>query len=599
MSVNRRLTTCLGEDRFIGTDLVKMIVVVSFSAISLMLTAVAPDYGIYPVSSLLYCIPILLVVLWYPGQGLRVTALLIAGFALIRVYLLLLGFAVDLVMAGLQMMFFFWVFGAATLFSQVPHLVTSRCRQIVENTREAKFLCNPETLRLLCASRQCADILGYEPHELIGATIEKFWPDEAGKARFAAEMGREGYMGNIEATFHTKNGEARTVLISCRMLVTENLFECTVVDTGRLGDERAALIRANGRLMELIRQSNDIFFMQDIAGRILHFSWLHASEHGISPETLIGQGIDAFLPADLAAQHMVHLREVVEEQKNAHYDLDLELEGTHHAFSITMAPYYGADGSLIGIAGLARNITEMRRQRLACRKMVLEVDQWKGLATALSHELRTPLQPLIGYLQMITDDPGHYNLTEATERHLLTCLECARQEQAAVEKMVELSLLAADPIELAIQDVPLRHLANSVISGGNYDREAEFSNEVPEDAHLLGDREWLYLVLESLISNAVKYSEPPKKVWIRYAESNKNYYIVVCDNGIGIPAGTIRSIFGPLYTGGTEQLKQNGDRMGLGLSIANKYIRLHGGEITVTSVVGEGSIFTIRIPKEV
>jgi len=168
-----------------------------------------------------------------------------------------------------------------------------------------------------------------------------------------------------------------------------------------------------------------------------------------------------------------------------------------------------------------------------------------------------------------------------------------------VERMVELSLLAADHVELVIQDVPLRRLADSVISGSGYDREAEFCNEIPEAARLWGDHDRLYQVMESLVSNAVKYNEPPKKIWIRYAESNRNHYIMVCDNGIGIGADTVKSIFGPFYTGGTGRPNRNGGRVGLGLSIANKYVQLHGGEITVTSVVGEGSTFTIRIPKEV
>ncbi len=599
MPMNRRLPTRLQVDLFTGTDIVKMIVVVSFSAISFMLTVIAPESGIYPPSSLVYCISILLVALWYPGQGLRVTTLLAAGFVLIRIYLAILGFAVDPVITGLQMAFFFWIFGATVLFSQAPHLATSRCRQVVGNTHDAKFLCDPKTLRLLCASRRCADLLGYEPHELIGTLAEKFWPDEEGRARFAVEMGREGYIGNIETIFRTKNGDARAVLVSCRELAAENLFECTVVDTGRPGDMCTASARSDGQLTELIHQSNDIFFMQDAAGRILHFSWLRAPEYGLSPETLIGQCADALLPADIAAQHMAHLYDVVEGRKNVHYDLNMELSGTHHAFSVTMVPYYGADGSLIGIAGSARDITEIRRQRLACRQMTLEANQWKGLVAAISHELRTPLQPLIGYLQMIIEDFEHHDLGEATGRHLATCLECARMEYAVVERMVGLSLFTADQIEFTIQDVLLRRLADSVISGGGYDREAEFCNDIPETAHLSGDHDRLYLVVENLVSNAVKYNEPPKKIWIRYAESNKNHYIMVCDNGIGIPAGTIKSIFGPFYMGGAERLNRNVGRMGPGLSIADKYVRLHGGEITVTSVVGEGSTFTIRIPKEV
>ncbi len=599
MSSNRCLLSHFREDLFTGTDIVKMIVVVSLSAISLMLTAAAPDYNAYLVSSLIYCIPILLAALWFPRQGLWVTALLVAGFALIRAYLSALGFTIDPVMTGLHMMVFLWVFGATTLFSRGSHLTASRCRQIIEDTRDAKFLCDPETLRLVCVSKRCADMLGYVPQELIGLPAEKFWTDEAGKAWFIEEMRRESYIGNAEMTFRAHNGDPRAVLLSGRALVPENLFECTVVDIGRFQGENNNLFQSNGRLMELIQQSNDIFFMHDATGRILHFSWLRASEHGISPDDLIGRGVDALLPDDLAAQHMEWVRKVVDEQTNACYDLDLVIAGSRHTFSVTIAAYTGADGVLAGVVGSARDTTEMRRQRLACRQMAWEVDQWKGLVTTLSHELRTPLQPLIGYLQIIIEDPGYYSLTGETEKFLKTCLECADQEQAVVERVVELSLLMIDHIDLAIQDVYLRQLVDSVISGGEYDIKVHICNEIPEGAHIWGDPDRLYLAVEGLVSNAVKYNEPPEKVWIRYAESNENHYIMVCDNGIGIPADIIESIFGPFYIGGAEKKNRNGGRTGLGLSIASKYVQLHGGEITVTSAVGEGSTFTIRIPREV
>ncbi|MFA7563615.1 MAG: ATP-binding protein, partial [Methanoculleus sp.] len=97
---------------------------------------------------------------------------------------------------------------------------------------------------------------------------------------------------------------------------------------------------------------------------------------------------------------------------------------------------------------------------------------------------------------------------------------------------------------------------------------------------------------------AVTYNEPPVEVWIEYASSNENHYIMVRDNGIGIPRGDIESIFEPFYTGGSSQ-EHNGGKAGLGLPVANKYVQLHGGDITVTSEVGKGSTFTIRIPREV
>ena len=599
MIPDTRLCASFRENLFNETDIVKMIVILSFSAISLMFTAIGLESGIYPLFPLLCCIPILFVVLWFPGNALRVTTLLVVGFALIHIRYMALGVMIDPVIPGIYVIAFFWFFGAISLLSQHSHLAVSRYSALIENAHDAKFLCEPDTLRLLCASDRLAEILGYAPHELVGIPVEKFWADGAGKTRFIEEMQKEGYIGNMEITLLTRNGDAHAVLLSCRALIPENLFECTVVDTGSLRNERDDLLQSNGRLMRLIHQSNDIFFMQDTAGRILHFSWMRAPEYGISPDDLIGLGADALLPGDLAAQHTKWIQEVVSTGKTTQYNLDLEIAGDRHTFSITIAPMYGGDGDLIGVMGSARDTSEMRRQRLACKQMAWEINQWQEFVTTISHELRTPLQPLIGYLQMIIDNPGYYELTPEVESHLTACLACARQEEVIVDRMVRLSLLEMDRIKVDMREISLHRLVDSVISEGGYDQEARTSNDILEDVRIWGDPELLYQVVESLVSNAVKYNEPPKEVRIHYTESNRNHYIMVCDNGIGIPRDALESIFDPFYVGGADKLNRKGGQMGLGLAIANKYIQLHGGEITVTSVVNDGSTFTIRIPREV
>lgn len=585
------------QDYFTGTDIVKMIVVISLSAVSLMLTAVTPADA-QLLCPLIYCIPILLAALWFPRQALKATALLVVGFVIIRVHLSILGFSIDPVMTGLHTMIFLWVFGATTLFSQDSHLTASRCRRIIEDTRNARFLCDSKTLRIVCASKKCADLLGYAPRELIGTPAGALWADEAEKTWFIDEMEREGYIGNAEMTFCAHNGDLHRVLLSCRALASENLFECTIVDTGRLPGENDGLIQSNGRLMDLIRQTNDVFFIQDAAGCILHLSWIRAPEYGISPEDIAGKSVDALLPADLAVQSKEKVQKVIEEQKSICYDINLEIGGALHAFSVTLAPYSGIDGAFAGIVGSARDTTEVRRQRLAYRQLSWEVEQWKGLVAKLAHELRTPLQPLIGYLRMIVEDPDYYGLTEEAEKLLRTCLECAGQELAVVEKAVELSLLSMDYVDLDIRDIPLRGLIDAAISGDEYGPRAHIHNEIPDNVHILGDPDRLGVAVAGLISNAVKYNEPPGKVWIRYTRSNENHYIMVCDNGIGIPRDDIGSIFEPFYTGDAGQGRE-GNRAGLGLPTANKYIRLHGGDITVASEVGKGSTFTIRIPREV
>ena len=597
MLPSRRFLSCLRYDCFTGTDIVKMIVMVSLSVVSLMLTMTAPLNAL-PFCSLIYCIPILFVALWFPGQAFRATALLVAGFLFIQTYLFTLGFTIDPLLTALHTMIFFWFFGAATLFSQDSQLAASRCRQIVGDTRKARFLCDPKTLRVLCASKKCADMLDYVPSELIGIPAEVFWADEAGRTWFLDEMEREGYIGNAEMAFHAQNGALHRVLLSCRALASETLYECTIVDIGRLPGGGGEPARSNRQLMDLIQQTNDIFFILDTAGCFLHFSWTRASEYGLSHEEIVGKSVDALLPPDPAEVMWKMVRTVIEEQNSAHYDIDVKIRDATHTFSVTLAPYSAVCGAFTGVVGSARDISEAQRQRVACRQLTWEVEQWKGLVTRLAHELRTPLQPLVGYLRMIAEEPGQYGLTGNSEKIFRTCLSCAEQEQRVVERVVDLSLLMMDYVDLTIQDIPLRELAEDTVARGDYTKDVRIHNDIPDNVNILGDPDRLSAALAGLLSNAATYNEPPVEVWIEYASSNENHYIMVRDNGIGIPRGDIESIFEPFYTGGSSQ-EHNGGKAGLGLPVANKYVQLHGGDITVTSEVGKGSTFTIRIPREV
>ena len=124
MHSNQGLTSRIREDLFTGTDLVKMIVLVSFSATSLMLTTATP-MNAQLLSPLVYCIPVLLVALWFPRQAFATTAFLVAGFVIIRVYLS------NLVLPSTRGDWaaddFFWFRGRA-LFRRMR--TAARCRRI-------------------------------------------------------------------------------------------------------------------------------------------------------------------------------------------------------------------------------------------------------------------------------------------------------------------------------------------------------------------------------------------------------------------------------------------------------------------------------------
>jgi signal transduction histidine kinase len=113
---------------------------------------------------------------------------------------------------------------------------------------------------------------------------------------------------------------------------------------------------------------------------------------------------------------------------------------------------------------------------------------------------------------------------------------------------------------------------------------------------IYADRDRLYQVLNGIISNAVKYNYDPRVVEISFRKEGLYNFIEISDNGNGIPPESMALIFEPFYIDNLSLLSREYGRIGLDLSIAKKYIELHGGEILVSSEKGRGSTFTVKIP---
>jgi signal transduction histidine kinase len=108
-------------------------------------------------------------------------------------------------------------------------------------------------------------------------------------------------------------------------------------------------------------------------------------------------------------------------------------------------------------------------------------------------------------------------------------------------------------------------------------------------------------VLDSLLSNAVNFSQPPRRIAIFYSPDPRDTFhqISVRDNGTGISENALSSIFEPFQLADAAKLSRRFDRIGLSLSMAKKIMQMHGGDITVESRVRYGSTFTLHLPKSV
>ncbi len=222
-------------------------------------------------------------------------------------------------------------------------------------------------------------------------------------------------------------------------------------------------------------------------------------------------------------------------------------------------------------------------------------EQQRFIADA-SHELRTPLAVLRGEAEVALGQ-------ERETREYQEALTLIKDEAERLTRIVEnLFLLARQPVDtlspvkepLHLDEVVVECARAAQVLAAQKGLRLNVSNSLPR-VRLNGDDEMLKRMLMNLLDNAVKYTAPGGEICVALALHNGSARIVVTDTGFGIPAEDQARIFDRFYRVDKARSRALGGA-GLGLSIAHWIVEAHGGTITVESVTGRGSIFTVELP---
>jgi PAS domain S-box-containing protein len=245
------------------------------------------------------------------------------------------------------------------------------------------------------------------------------------------------------------------------------------------------------------------------------------------------------------------------------------------------------------------NVIDISERQLLEEKIQLDNERRRGIIVTVAHELRTPLQPILGYLNLLIQDPEGFGIPEDTKRILERCLASVDRERQIINQMLELSVLDSGKLHLNHSTFSLVQLVNSVLDSGEYRKKAEIITDIPINLVITGDMDRLFGVFDSLLSNAVNFSEPPRKISVCYRSDSGDtfHHISVRDNGTGISENALSSIFEPFQLADAAKLSRRFDRIGLSLSMAKKIMHMHGGDISVESRLHTGSTFTLHLPK--
>lgn len=212
-----------------------------------------------------------------------------------------------------------------------------------------------------------------------------------------------------------------------------------------------------------------------------------------------------------------------------------------------------------------------------------------------SHELRTPIAAMQTETEVALMDP-ELSLDEA-KRQLTSNLEELSKLTALTEGL--LGLARYDDAQINKDPIKVESIVSAALERVTpLAKQKKISIDVPQEIteQVQGNSLLLTEALVIVIDNAVKYSDEKTTISIDISQSHKGITIAVSDHGQGIRATELPHIFDRFYRADAARNKQKVDGYGLGLSLARRIVELHGGTITVTSKVGEGSKFSINIP---
>lgn len=254
----------------------------------------------------------------------------------------------------------------------------------------------------------------------------------------------------------------------------------------------------------------------------------------------------------------------------------------------------------VGIA-IAKSDTESKlRQSL---KELKELDQMKSeFIDIASHELRTPLTTLKLYLEMMALEQ-YGKLSEPVKERIQVMEEGVSRLEEIINQTLVASRLIKNKLELRRTPVSLLEIASEVVQHLRPLWKAKDQHvfiESPRDlSDVKGDKRALFIVLSSLMDNAIRYSSNNTEILIKLEEHPGEIECMVCDQGCGIPSEHVDKVFDEFYIvpSETEYARIDG-RTGLGLFIVKGIVERHNGKIWVESTPEKGSTFHFVLPVE-
>jgi len=394
---------------------------------------------------------------------------------------------------------------------------------------------------------------------------------QQGRLSTRAEVDTEDELGVLASTFNQMAASLQSM--------TDDLRSAA--------DQEPAL---RGRLEGVVGGMGEALIAVDERGRITDFNAAAEELLQVPARDVLGRTLDKV--CTVTGEDAVDVTARFVQPVVDSWSAALEVTGPRGAtvpVAVSAGPLRGPAGMLTGAVFVLRDV---RRER--------EIEQMKTeFISNVSHELRTPLTPVLGYADILATRDLK---PEQTRRFASEIHESARKLLRVTDQLVQFATLAAGRLQLHEEVVEARQLIDAVAQ--------RWADRLPETHSLtrrIGrdmppaviDRRYVDVALDELIDNAVKYSPGGGRIRVS-ASVHQNgqgarLVLAVDDQGVGIEPERRETIFEDFAQADGSATRRFGG-LGLGLALVSRIVRAHGGELSCSSKVGEGTTVRMILP---
>ncbi len=502
--------------------------------------------------------------------------------------------------------------GAAVREKAEQDILKSReeYRNLIEHASDGIFITDMEG-QILSVNSAGADILEFSDKVILASNLRNYLADSdfENYNGFLDDL-QSGKVILREYKIIRRSGNSIFVEMSGKKL-GDGRIQIIVRDITERKRFEERLLISTAELKALFDAFPDLFFRVNYEGKILDFKSGERTDYYYPREYFLGKNIEELLPERSRAEVREALNGVFQTNMFQTVEYESETEGDTEYYELRLLPLINDQ-----LMGIVRNISDRKKAEIELRKakeIAEEATRSKSQFLAnMSHEIRTPMNGVIGMTNLLMDTDLNLEQRDFAE----TIKYSGEALLDIINDILDFSKIEATAIVIEQHPFELRKSIGEIVKSlalraqeKNLEFAYRIAGELPDNYS--GDQFRIRQVLVNLIGNSVKFTEKGsifldvnfvERSAIEDPEENFSEYITVSfsvqDTGIGISQEKLNRIFDPFVQADTSTTRKYGGT-GLGLTISKKIIEQMNGELSVSSIEGEGSKFnfTIRLKR--